>query len=90
MAAPLPPEFIDIPTAKSLSGATVNVIGVAIDTLPPKRSGGSSSVSTFTLKTSDFGGPYYDGLKIKYFHNDEQYLPAPQVGDVVILRSLKV
>lgn len=90
MAAPLPSEFTDIPIAKCMNGATVNVIGIVTDTLPPKKTGGSSSVATFTLKTSGFAGPYYDGLKIKYFHNDEQYIPAPQVGDVVIIRSLKV
>lgn len=90
MAVPMPPGFIDIPTAKSMRGFTVNVIGIVIDTLTPTKSRGSSFVSTFTLKTSEFAGSYQDGLKVKYFNNDKQNLPTPQVGDVVILHSLKV
>ncbi|OJD17595.1 hypothetical protein AJ78_02346 [Emergomyces pasteurianus Ep9510] len=90
MAPALPPGFDDIQTALSKKNWFVNVIGVVVDALPSKLSGGSSYVSTFTLKDNDFSFGYRNGLKIRYFNNDESYLPAPQHGDVVLLRQIKV
>ncbi|KAI1914721.1 hypothetical protein LOZ65_005577 [Ophidiomyces ophidiicola] len=88
MADPLPPDFIDIPAAKRQQRGVVNVIGVVIDTLPPKKCAGSSYVSTFTLKSSDFTSEYWYGLKIRYFSNREACSPKPDVGDVLLLRGL--
>ncbi|WEW60259.1 hypothetical protein PRK78_005744 [Emydomyces testavorans] len=90
MAVQLPLTFVDIPTAKSMNHATINAIAVVTDALPPKQTGGSSLVSTFTLMSSDFSSDYWNGLKVRYFHDQQQYVPAPNVGDVVLLRNLNL
>ncbi|KAL2373083.1 telomere-binding alpha subunit central domain-containing protein [Blastomyces gilchristii SLH14081] len=90
MAPSIPPGFDDIQTAVSRMDRMVNVIAVVVDALPPKLSGGSSYVSTFTLKDHDLDNESWNGLKIRYFNNDESYLPVPQHGDVVLLRQIKV
>ncbi|EEP83007.1 predicted protein [Uncinocarpus reesii 1704] len=90
MAVELPPGLLDIPTAKSMNRGTVNVIGLVVDSLPPKRSGGSSFVTTFTLKTSDFASDYWYGLKIRYFHDKQEFLPVPKVGEIALLRNLSL
>ncbi|KLJ11655.1 hypothetical protein EMPG_13162 [Blastomyces silverae] len=90
MAPSIPPGFDDIQTALSKTDRMVNVIAVVVDALPPKLSGGSSHVSTFTLKDHDLNIESWNGLKIRYFNNDESYLPVPQHGDVVLLRQIKV
>ncbi|KKZ60692.1 hypothetical protein EMCG_04619 [[Emmonsia] crescens] len=90
MAPSIPLGFDDIQTALSKRDRLVNIIAVVVDALPPTLSGGSSYVSTFTLKDNDFSSEAWNGLKIRYFNNDESYLPAPQHGDVVLLRQIKV
>ncbi|KMU76715.1 telomere-binding alpha subunit central domain containing protein [Coccidioides immitis RMSCC 3703] len=90
MVTRIPPNFTDIQTARSMSRGVVNVIGVVIDSLPPARSQGTSWISTFTLKASDFGDEYLTGLKIRYFHDVDRYLPSPKVGDVVLLRHINL
>ncbi|PGH03686.1 hypothetical protein GX51_03950 [Blastomyces parvus] len=90
MAPSIPPGFDGIQTALSKMDRMVNVIAVVVDALPPKLSGGSSYVSTFTLKDHDLNIESWNGLKIRYFNNDQSYLPTPQNGDVVLLRQIKV
>ncbi|OAX78529.1 hypothetical protein ACJ72_07161, partial [Emergomyces africanus] len=90
MTPSIPPGFDDIQTALSKQNRVVNVIGVVVDALSPRLSGGSSYVSTFTLKDNDISSGYLNGLKIRYFNNDESFLPAPQHEDVVLLRQIKV
>lgn len=89
MPSSLPPRFVDITSAKSSQGY-VNVIGVVVDLLPKSRSAGSSFVITFTIKDSDFDVDPWKGLKIKYFNNAERFLPDVRVGDVILLRSVRV
>ncbi|PGH00914.1 hypothetical protein AJ79_08069 [Helicocarpus griseus UAMH5409] len=91
MASPsMPPGFDDIQTALSESGRRVNIIAAVVDALEPKLSGGTSYVSTFTLKDNDFDSGSWTGLKIRYFCNEESYLPVPEHGDVVLLRKIMV
>ncbi|EEH20413.2 hypothetical protein PABG_02672 [Paracoccidioides brasiliensis Pb03] len=90
MAPSLPVGFDDIQTAQSKWDRLVNVIAVVVDALAPKPSGGSSYVSTFTLKDNDFSSAAWNGLKIRYFNNNETHVPAPQHGDVVLLRQIRI
>ena len=91
MSPPLPPSFVDIDTAKkSTPYSVVSVIGRVVDALQPCHSRGSSYVSTFTIKDSEFNQDPWFGFKIKYFNDQEASLPAPGVGDVVILRKIGV
>ncbi|KAG5291250.1 telomere-binding alpha subunit central domain-containing protein [Histoplasma capsulatum G186AR] len=90
MSSSLPRGFDDIQTVKSKPGRVANVIAVVVDALPPKLSGGDSYTSTFTLKDHDFSGETWNGLKIRYFQRCESDLPAPQQGDVVLLRQIKL
>ncbi|KAK2810288.1 hypothetical protein FQN50_003019 [Emmonsiellopsis sp. PD_5] len=85
-----PVGFDSIETARTKTDRVVNIIAVVVDALPPKKSGGSSSVSTFTLKDDDFASDAWYGLKIRYFSNDESFLPDPQLGDAVLLRMIKI
>ena len=85
----LPPGFLDINTALSSQGIK-NVIGVVVDSLSKTRSSGSSYVVTFTLKDADFNGDTRNGLKIKYFNDDDQLLPPIELYDVVLLRNIRV
>ncbi|KAH8429566.1 telomere-binding alpha subunit central domain protein [Aspergillus melleus] len=85
------PELVDISTATSTQG-NVTVVGVVVDVMgAPLKSRSSSSFITFTLKDSDLdNGHTWDGLKIKYFRENESQLPPVQVGDVLLLRNLWV
>ncbi|KAL1999243.1 hypothetical protein VTN02DRAFT_4832 [Thermoascus thermophilus] len=89
MPSSLPPGFVDITSAKSSQGY-VNIIGVVVDLLPKSRSAGSSFLITFTIKDSDFDVDPWKGLKIKYFNDAERCLPDVRVGDVILLRSVRV
>ncbi|KAJ6139143.1 hypothetical protein N7471_005629 [Penicillium samsonianum] len=85
-----PGDLVDITTACSLQG-TFNVLGVVVDTLPLFRTRGSSACITFTIKDSDFDAPTWQGgLKVKYFNDDESYLPNVKLNDVVLLRNVRV
>lgn len=88
--AALPPQFVDVPTALASKGF-ISVIGIVVDILPLFRTKGSSLCITFTLKDCDLGnGNTWDGLKIKYFNDNENYLPQIQLKDVVLLRNIRV
>lgn len=89
MPSSLPPRFVDITSTKSSQGY-VNVIGVVVDFLAKSRSAGSSFVITFTIKDSELDVDPWKGLKIKYFNDAERYLPDIQLGDVVLLRGIRV
>lgn len=91
MPPSIPPRFANISRAKDAQGH-YNVIGVVVDCLPMIKSGGSSYTVTFTIKDSDHGPGTnaLDGLKIKYFNNNESLLPDVKVNDVVLLHQLRV
>ncbi|GES60098.1 telomere-binding alpha subunit central domain protein [Aspergillus terreus] len=82
-------RLLDIPTALTSSGS-VSVVGVVVDVFGGVwKSKGSSSCITFTIKDSDLNnGHTWDGLKIKYFKDDESQLPPVQNGDVILLRGI--
>lgn len=83
-------DLVDITTACSSQG-TFNVIGVVIDKLPLFRTRGSSACITFTIKDSNFDAPgWQGGLKVRYFNDDESYLPNVELKDVILLRNLLV
>lgn len=85
----LPPNFVDVTTARSKS-CRVNVTGVVVDVLPKKQTHGSSALTTFTIMDSSFQVGYRDGLKVKYFNDDLNFLPDVQVGDVIQLDDIRV
>lgn len=91
MPAGFPPRFVSVDTARRSQGFH-NLIGVVVDCLPRSRSAGSSYVTTFTIKDTDFGSgnETWKGLKIKYFNDDEHRLPEVKVNDVILLRRLRV
>ncbi|KAL4893457.1 hypothetical protein BDV59DRAFT_177454 [Aspergillus ambiguus] len=82
-------RLVDVPTALASSGL-VSVIGVVVDVFGSVwKSRGSSSCITFTIKDCDLNnGHTWDGLKIKYFKDDESDLPPVQNGDVILLRNI--
>ncbi|KAI2746601.1 hypothetical protein DTO013E5_203 [Penicillium roqueforti] len=83
-------DLVDITTACSSQG-TFNVIGVVIDKLPLFRTRGSSACITFTIKDSNFDAPgWQGGLKVRYFNDDESFLPNVELKDVILLRNLLV
>ncbi|KAF3483262.1 telomere-binding alpha subunit central domain-containing protein [Arthroderma uncinatum] len=85
----LPPGFETVSAAKSRHYGSVNIIGAVVDALPPTLTARRSYMCTFTLKDCDFESASWLGLKVKYFHSQQEHLPAPEVGDVVLLRNLK-
>ena len=90
MSSSLPAAFVDVNTAKSMTAGSTSIIAVVVDVLPPTKSAGSSFVSTFTVKDCDFASHAWCGLKIRYFHDQKLLLPTPQIGDVVLLRKIRV
>ncbi|CRG83729.1 Protection of telomeres protein 1 [Talaromyces islandicus] len=91
MPPSIPPRFSPVSTAKDAQGYH-SVIGIVVDCLPKTKSGGTSFAVTFTLKDSGYGpgNPTWEGLKVKYFNNEEHQLPDVKVNDVVLLRKLRV
>ncbi|KAH8696667.1 hypothetical protein BGW36DRAFT_398152 [Talaromyces proteolyticus] len=87
----IPPKFSRVDTARNSQGYH-SVIGVVVDCLPKRQSNGTSFTVTFTLKDSDYesGNKHWEGLKVKYFKNDEHLLPDVKVNDVILLRQLRV
>lgn len=90
MSSSLPAAFLSVNNAKSMTHGFASIIGVVVDALPLAKSGGSSFISTFTVKDCDFAAQSWQGLKIRFFRDQEKLLPTPQVGDVVLLRKIKV
>ncbi|KAJ5894063.1 hypothetical protein N7495_005754 [Penicillium taxi] len=87
----MPADLVPIPTACSHLHTRHTVVGIVVDKLDPYHSRGSSACVTFTLKDSDFDLPSHSGgLKVKYFNDDTNELPAVDVNDVVLLRGIKV
>lgn len=86
----LPHGFEDVATAQSRTSGAVSIIAVVVDALSPVRTSGSSYMSTFTVKDRDVGSGPWGGLKVKYFHDNKDHLPDPDVGDVILLRNIKV
>lgn len=88
--AVLPPAYVDVPAALASRGFAC-VIGIVVDVLPLFKTGGTSACITFTIKDCDLdNGHTWDGLKIRYFNNNENYLPQIQLKDVVLLRKINV
>ncbi|KMQ41843.1 hypothetical protein A7C99_4260 [Trichophyton rubrum] len=85
----LPPGFEDVATAQSRVSGAVSIIAVVVDALSPTRTLGSSYMSTFTVKDRDVASGPWGGLKVKYFHDNRDHLPDPDVGDVILLRNIK-
>ncbi|EFE29861.1 telomere-binding alpha subunit central domain protein [Trichophyton benhamiae CBS 112371] len=85
----LPHGFEDVATAQSRTSGAVSIIAVVVDALSPVRTSGSSYMSTFTVKDRDVGSGPWGGLKVKYFHDNKDHLPDPDVGDVILLRNIK-
>ncbi|OGM41530.1 telomere-binding alpha subunit central domain protein [Aspergillus bombycis] len=79
---------IDIPAALRSQG-NVTVIGVVVDVFQGVFKTSNSLCITFTLKSDNLkNGHVWDGLKVKYFKDNESHLPPVQEGDVVLLRNL--
>ncbi|GFF33223.1 protection of telomeres protein 1 [Aspergillus udagawae] len=83
-------RHVGIPTALSSSGL-VSVIGVVVDVFRGAFQSSRSWCITFTLKDTDFGnGHVWDGLKIKYFKDNQSQLPPVRVHDVILLRNITI
>lgn len=83
-------DLVDIATACSRRGV-LDTVGVVVDKLDVYRTRGSSWCITFTIKDEDFDGPtWMGGLKIKYFNDNSNVLPEVRLGDVVLLRGIRV
>ncbi|PWY88990.1 telomere-binding alpha subunit central domain protein [Aspergillus heteromorphus CBS 117.55] len=84
-------RYVDISTARSKQG-TVSVVGVVVDVFGGiYKSRGSSSCITFTIKDCDLNnGHTWDGLKIKYFKDNENALPPVRLHDVILVRDIWV
>ncbi|KAL2819126.1 hypothetical protein BJX63DRAFT_418899 [Aspergillus granulosus] len=90
MLAGLPPKYVDVASALVTRGA-INVMGVVVDVLGARKTNGTSFCLTFTIKDSNLNnGHTWDGLKIRYFKENESLLPPVSEGDVVLLRELWV
>ena len=90
-----PPDFTNLQAASTLpKGSFVNVIGVVTDALPPKKSHGTDFMLTFTIADNTFGSiglQGHEGLKARFFRANNYDLPPIQsIGDVVILRQIKM
>jgi protection-of-telomeres protein 1 len=87
-----PPGFVDLATAQGAAkNSLVHVIGVVVDYLPPKQIyGGGDFLVTFKLQDQSmrYSG---EGLKVRFFKKRSEDLPPIKaIGDVVLLRSVKV
>ncbi|PKX99439.1 telomere-binding alpha subunit central domain protein [Aspergillus novofumigatus IBT 16806] len=83
-------RHVSIPTALSSSGL-VSVIGVVVDVFEGAFQSSRSWCITFTLKDTDFGnGHVWDGLKIKYFKDNQSQLPPVRVHDAILLRNITI
>ncbi|RAH67637.1 telomere-binding alpha subunit central domain protein [Aspergillus aculeatinus CBS 121060] len=91
MPANFTPRLVDIAKALASPG-NVNIIGVVVDVMPGVwKSRGTSTCITFTIKDSNLeNGHTWDGLKVKYFRDNEDSLPPVKVHDVILLRNLWV
>lgn len=87
----IPPNLVDVTTALRSRGR-VGVCGIVVDThagVPFKTS--RSFCVTFTIKDCDLeNGHVWDGLKIKYFGENENHLPQVRARDVILLPNLNV
>ena len=88
--ARIPRNFIAVDAAKSRKFQPLNVMGLVVDALPPRQTGGSSFGVTFTIKDCDFTSDARWGLKVRFFRDRQADLPSPNVGDVVLLRMIQV
>lgn len=83
-------DLVDITTACASRGL-VSVVGVVVDRLEVFRTRGSSACVTFTIKDTAFDAPsWHGGLKIKYFNDNESFLPDVRLNDAVLLRKIRL
>ncbi|KAI5287870.1 hypothetical protein KEM54_005665 [Ascosphaera aggregata] len=79
-------SFTSVEAAQNLPpGRVIDIIGIVQESLPPKRTSGSSFMSTFTLTDN-----LYSSLKVRCFRNDRSKLPVPEKGHVVVLKNVKL
>ncbi|KAL6721544.1 hypothetical protein ACLMJK_000648 [Lecanora helva] len=91
MSSDLPAQFVDLNTALIKRNQVVNVMGVITDIMPPKKSGGSDWMSSFSIIDSNYIGTYDQGLKVRFFRPMEPELPTiRRTGDILLLRFLKI
>ena len=94
MSSSVPPNFIDLKTARERINYEVNVMGVITDWLPPRLSRGSDWMCSFSISDSTcncYGDPQVDGLRVRFFRPTENEMPAIRgPGDVVLIRFLKI
>lgn len=84
-------RLVDVSTALSKQGV-VSVLGVVVDVfLTPRQSRGTSYCTVFTIKDTNIdNGHTWDGLKVKYFRDNESQIPHVKEGDVILLRNIRV
>ncbi|PGH01792.1 hypothetical protein AJ80_08958 [Polytolypa hystricis UAMH7299] len=92
MPASIPAGFMSVGTAKGLTpgSSRASIIALVVDVLPPKSSGTGTFMSTFTIKDGDLDSEPWKGLKIRFVKNSEAEVPAPQIGDVILVRNIPI
>ena len=91
MANPsLPTSFVDLSTAQNNAGGLVNIVGVVTAFLPPSPTRGTDWQSTFDLSDFSTAESLGRGFKVKVFRPQSEHPPVENLGDIVIMRSLKV
>lgn len=88
MASRAPPEFKDLATVVAGGEAYgVNVMGVVHDFMAPAPSKGSDFQMLLRLRDKSM---LTTGMRIKFFSSMENLPAVHQLGDVVLLRNIRV
>lgn len=92
MPPPVPNGFINTAEARKKTTDAGNIIGVVVDVLERKRIIKTNSFCvTFTIKDDDFSAPSWEGgYKARYFSKTEHSIPDVRVGDVFLIRGIRV
>lgn len=91
MLPPLPDGFVELEKAQQRIGSSGNIIGLVVDVLERTRNVKTGSYFvTFTLKVDDFSARSWEGYKVRYFNQLEHKVPIVRVGDVFLIRGIRV
>lgn len=91
-----PPTFIDLATAYDRAcapGAFVNIIGIVVDLMEPKRTRTGSFMTTFKLIDERLRDSIYgsQGLTVRFFSETLDMVPKVRnIGDVMLLTTIKM
>ena len=91
MAERLPPGLTDLVTAHATTAKPFNIMGVVVDFLPPKATRGADWTMTFKLTDSTWNDhDMGEGYQVRYFAPNASLPTIRSLGDIVLLRDIKV